>query len=355
MIRFLILSVSLFTLGASLFSADAQRVRREEFDLKMMELQQADLDGRAATAEVGARITDLNAKNAELNGKVETLEFLLSQSRDQVNQMQGDDAEIAKLISRLESRMAAQDAKIRDLEAKLARTESSLQSYARTSTTSPSGTTVVTSPTTSSSTGPTTITRRTVTTPSTATGSSTSTTTAGQPTRITRTTTTTPSTSSRNVTGTTQPSTRTTTLPQGTLGQLPASNLPGEAGPLFAEAKSRLLRFDYEGAESAFRTFLNQFGDDAQAGEAQYWLAEALYQQEAYAESGQAYTEMIRTYPDDPRAPEALAKLARAMRLVGDTERACNALNILPQRYPEASGLTKNLAAGERVRSGCDS
>ncbi|MEL7231661.1 MAG: hypothetical protein AAGJ85_04045, partial [Pseudomonadota bacterium] len=68
MIRAFILAASLFTLAATLFSADAQRVRREEFDLKMQELQQADLDGRAATAEVGARITDLNAKNAELNG-----------------------------------------------------------------------------------------------------------------------------------------------------------------------------------------------------------------------------------------------------------------------------------------------
>lgn len=354
MIRAFILCFSLATLGATLFSADAQRLRREEFDLKLMELQQADLDGRAATAEVGARITDLNAKNAELNGKVETLEFLLSQSRDQVNQMQGDDAEIAKLIARLESRMAAQDAKIRDLEARLESTNNALRSYTSAPTvTSATGTvtgtvTGTTQPTTS--TGPTTITRRTVTAPSTETSPT------GQPTRITRTTTT-PSTTTRTVTTTTQPSNRatTTTLPQGTLGQLSASNLPGEAGPLFAEAKSRLLRFDYEGAESAFRTFLSQFGDDAQAGEAQYWLAEALYQQEAYAESGQAYTDMIRTYPDDPRAPEALAKLARAMRLVGDTERACNVLNILPQRYPEASGLTKNLAAGERVRSGCDS
>ena len=116
-----------------------------------------------------------------------------------------------------------------------------------------------------------------------------------------------------------------------------------------------MLQFDYAGAEAAFRSFLAQFGDDPQAGEAQYWLGEVLYQQEAYAESGQAYTQMIRQYPDDPRAPEALAKLARSMRLVGDTDKACNALDILPQRYPDASGVTKNLAAGERVRSGCDS
>ena len=104
-----------------------------------------------------------------------------------------------------------------------------------------------------------------------------------------------------------------------------------------------------------FEPFSGGFGDDPQAGEAQYWLAEVLYQQEAYAESGAAYTDMIRTYPDDPRAPEALAKLARSMRLVGDTDQACQCPSIwLPQRYPNASGVTRNLAAGERVRSGCE-
>lgn len=351
MIRVLVLVASLFTLSASLFSADAQRVRREEFDQKMLQLQQADMDGRAATAEVGARITDLNATNAELNGKVETLEFLLSQSRDQVNQMQADDAEIAKLISRLESRLAAQDKKISDLEGQLAGVQSTVRNYASIAPIQSSDASGDGADTTA---GTTTVTRRTVTTQPTTDGTTRTVTTTGQPTRITRTTEPASTSGPTRITRTVNAD-EAGTLPQGTLGELPASNLPGEAGPLFAEAKSRLLRFDYEGAEMAFETFLSQFGDDPQAGEAQYWLAEALYQQEAYAESGQAYTEMIRTYPDDPRAPEALAKLARAMRLVGDTDRACNALDLLPQQYPNASGLTQNLARGERVRSGCDS
>nr|WP_321360013.1 tol-pal system protein YbgF [uncultured Hyphomonas sp.] len=141
---------------------------------------------------------------------------------------------------------------------------------------------------------------------------------------------------------------------QGSLGTLPASALPGEAGPLFAAAKAKLVQFDYAGAEQAFRAFLDQFGSDPQAGEAHYWLAESLYQQKAYAESGAAYTTMIRSYPDDPRAPDALVKLARSMRLIGDKDKACIALNTLPKRYPNASGVTRDLAAVERTRSGCD-
>lgn len=142
-------------------------------------------------------------------------------------------------------------------------------------------------------------------------------------------------------------------LPTGTLGTIPASALPGQAGSLFAEAKSRYVRFDYAGAEEAFRKFIEAFGNDPQAGEAHYWLGEALYNQKAYAESGSAYTTMIRSYPDDPRAPDALVKLARTMRILGEDQRACLALDTFPKRYPNASGVARDLAAVERTKAGC--
>ncbi len=142
-------------------------------------------------------------------------------------------------------------------------------------------------------------------------------------------------------------------LPEGSLGTLSASQLPGEAGALFAEAKARLIRLDYAGAEEAFQSFIDQFGKDPQAGEAHFWLGEALHQQQAYAESGAAYTTMIRSYPDDVRAPDALVRLARAMRFLGESTKACTALDTLPKRYPNATKVVRDLAAVERTRSGC--
>lgn len=142
-------------------------------------------------------------------------------------------------------------------------------------------------------------------------------------------------------------------LPEGSLGTLSASQLPGEAGALFAEAKARLIRLDYAGAEEAFQSFIDQFDKDPQAGEAHFWLGEALHQQQAYAESGAAYTTMIRSYPDDVRAPDALVRLARAMRFLGDSTKACTALDTLPKRYPNATKVVRDLAAVERTRSGC--
>lgn len=293
---------------------------------------------RASNAELRARMTGIESDKARLTGKVETLEFLLSESRDEINRMQSDDAELARLITRLEGRLSDQEKTISDLSQKVTALQPEpafLSSNSRDEITDQQSETEISAAQldtgmqaseTGIDNGPTRIVRRNEATDVTAQGAA--------PTQI-------------GPNG--QP------LPQGSLGTLPASSLPGGAGPLFAEAKSRLLQFDYPGAEMAFRSFLSQFSDDPQAGEAQYWLAEVLYQQQAYPESGAAYTDMIRSYPDDPRAPEALAKLARSMRLVGDTDQACNALNLLPQRYPNASGVTRNLAAGERVRSGCDS
>ncbi|MEM8615726.1 MAG: tol-pal system protein YbgF [Pseudomonadota bacterium] len=327
---------------------------------------------RRANGDLTARVTDLEADKAALTGEVETLKFLLSQSRDQVNAMQDDDAALARLITRLERRINDQDAALRDLERQVSSltstttdrlddanarstatstgidlatlTDPSPSSQVSTSGLQPrrigptSGSTTTETTTPQTTTGPTRIVRRTVTGGNSA---------PQGPEQQVALTGTTPVASAGSGDFETPPT-------AGTLGTIPASALPGEAGPLFAEAKSRLLQFNYAGSEQAFRAFLDQFGDDPQAGEAQYWLGEVLYQQEAYAESGTAYTQMIREYPDDPRAPEALAKLARSMRLVGDSDRACQALDLLNDQYPDASGVTRTLAAGERVRSGCD-
>lgn len=339
MLRYSLVLILVLTALAMAPSSEAQRRQAEIIQgTTSGELAATVEDLRVSNAQLRARMTGIESDKAQMTGKLETLEFLLSESRDQINRMQGDDAELQRLVTRLEARLSEQDATIADLNRQIAalRPEpaflSSEDRSLDTQQNSVDGDRIVSTMSTPSvssevtTTGPTRIVRRVEETSEGQAGAAiTQTGPSGAP------------------------------LPQGSLGTLSASALPGDAGELFAEAKSRLLQFDYAGAENAFRAFLTQFGDDPQAGEAQYWLAEVLYQQEAYPESGAAYTDMIRSYPDDPRAPEALAKLARSMRLVGDTQQACNALDLLPQRYPNASGVTKNLAAGERVRSGCDS
>ena len=269
---------------------------------------------RRANAEAQSQIAELTAENARLTGRVETLEFLLSEQGDEMNRLQVDVMEIGK-------RFAEYDEKIETLERELQTAlEGGGSPYVRRGD--------ETSGTTGTRPG---ITRRIIT----------------------------PSSDGNAVSdiqpdGSASGSAVILTPPEGNLGTIRASELPGEAGPLFAEAKSRLLRFDYAGAEQAFDAFLADFGDEPEAAEARYWIGEVLYQQGEYAESGAAFTQMLRNHPDDARAPEALVKLARSLRLVGENEKACTALNTLPRRYPDASPVTQNFANVERLRSNCD-
>ncbi len=286
-----------------------------------------------SNAELRLQIRDMQVEIAQLNGKIETLEFLLSQNRDEINRMQGDDQEIGRQLSTIIQRLDTLDGRIDSLNSQMAvRTSDTVSDSAPRSGdgAQPEMRTI----TVRRADG--TVTRRSVPVEA--------------------------------ATGSAQPKdTGDADLEQaidnqgpeispaqtGSLGTISAADLPGEAGPLFQEAKSRLLQFDYPRAETAFRAFLEAFGDDPQAGEAQYWLGEVLYQQDQYQASGAAYTEMIQTWPDDPRAPDALVKLARSMRLIDQVDKACAALDLLARKYPDASSVTRNLAAVESTRSGC--
>lgn len=296
--------------------------------------------------EVGILTDDLRV----MRGRVETSEYELKQARDEIEEMQDDDRDLAQQINDLRQEIADQKSEIRQLRAQLSGDagdigdfdevdgdgEASTRSLSGLSSSSSSGvrTTASSNDDSATSAG---VTRRTTTV------------TRSGPTQIVTNRSSNPV---RAVPDSEAARERSETTSSG-LGTISASSLPGRAGPLFADAKSKLIRFDYAGAEEAFRAFIDAFGDDPQAGEAHYWLGEALYQQKAYADSGAAYTTMIRSYPDDPRAPDALVKLARSMRLIGDKEKACLALDTLPKRYPKASNVTMELSAVERTRSGC--
>tara|TARA_R110002126_G_scaffold248309_1_gene391188 strand:+ start:840 stop:1877 length:1038 start_codon:yes stop_codon:yes gene_type:complete len=301
---------------------------------------------RQQNAELKVQVNNLLGDIMTLTGRVETMEFQLSQARDANDALQRDNESLSDSIGELRAQMDAQARTLSSLEARLGGAELSYDDPAPDQESAYPGTPDNGDYSTGSATasrsggltnaGPTQLIKPMPQSSATGVANSASGVRA----------------SSTPVSN--NPSEDGLNLPSGSLGTISASSLPGEAGPLFAAAKSKLIQFDYAGAEQAFRQFLGKFGNDPQAGEAHYWLGETLYQQKAYADSGAAYTTMIRSFPNDPRAADALVKLARAMRLVGDKQKACLALDTLPKRYPNASGVTRDLSAVERTKSGCD-
>lgn len=306
---------------------------------------------RQLSADTKVQVNGLSSELTILTGRVETLEFQLQQARNDNEKLVDDNETLAREINALKSELRAQSRAIQDLQARSlgmdppeGEAATGLSDYPGAASPDPyaaSAAPAASVPAQQSMTGS--MSRTATVEPET-----------GPKRLLPRSESAGAAEDAAAAAATVQAAATPPGAPQGSLGTLPASALPGEAGPLFAAAKGKLVQFDYAGAEQAFRAFLAEFGDDPQAGEAHYWLAESLYQQKAYAESGAAYTTMIRSYPDDPRAPDALVKLARSMRLIGDKDKACVALNTLPKRYPNASGVTRDLAAVERTRSGCD-
>ncbi|MEL6258208.1 MAG: tol-pal system protein YbgF [Pseudomonadota bacterium] len=261
------------------------------------QLAQAQAQMQTVIADLRIRIADAEAENARLNGRVETLEFLLSQSRDQVNRMTEDDKRLARLITALENRIDAADEQIEALEARAISAPPS-------ALIDPSDSAV------------------------------------DDDTEISN------ASASGEVRRATNPS-------SASLVSAAADDLPSDAEPLFEDGKAKLQAGDYPAAERAFSAFVERYGDDGKASEALYWTGEAQYLQEKYIESGATYREMLQKHPTAPRAADALVKYARSLRLVGEAAKACTALDALAARYPDASSVTKNFAAVERARATC--
>ena len=71
---------------------------------------------RQKNAQLSLDVTRLEDEVAQLNGKIETLEFLLSQSRDEMNRLQNDDGAIADELEELRSANAGLNSRLQDLE-----------------------------------------------------------------------------------------------------------------------------------------------------------------------------------------------------------------------------------------------
>lgn len=122
---------------------------------------------------------------------------------------------------------------------------------------------------------------------------------------------------------------------------------------LFGAARKQLLDGDYAAAEGSFRAFVDDFGDNARAPEARYYLGKTLLARRAYAEAASADIAAIRDWPQTAWAPDAVLDLSRALVGMRRLPDACSTLNELGRRYPRASTDVKNRAATLRTQAQC--
>ncbi len=127
----------------------------------------------------------------------------------------------------------------------------------------------------------------------------------------------------------------------------------GDAASRYKHAFSYLMRHDYDTAEKAFREFVDGHGDDPLAGNAMYWLGETYYVREMFAESAVTFAEGYERYPGSPKTADNLLKLSFSLARLNRVEDACVALAQLSDEFPNASSTIKRRALTEGRRIGC--
>jgi tol-pal system protein YbgF len=93
----------------------------------------------------------------------------------------------------------------------------------------------------------------------------------------------------------------------------------------------------YDEANSAFTTFLTQFPTSPLADNAQYWLAETYYVRGQYAAALPAFREVIETYPQSAKLPDALLKVGFCQAELGDRAAARTSLQEVMRQFPDTT------------------
>lgn len=120
-----------------------------------------------------------------------------------------------------------------------------------------------------------------------------------------------------------------------------------------AAGKQKLAEGDYAGAQIDFKTYLTAMPDAPNAGEISYWLGETFYVRQGYADAADAYITSMRKSPQGIKAPDAMVKLAAALRGLGKQTEACQTLDSFPAQYPNAPANVREKARTESIRAGC--
>lgn len=117
--------------------------------------------------------------------------------------------------------------------------------------------------------------------------------------------------------------------------------------------KRLLAEGDFAGAQISLKQYL-QFNPDApDIGEMNFYLGESYYVRGGYADAADSYIASMKRDPRGVKAPDAMVRLAGALRELGKPQDACATLASLPRQYPNASTVVKDKARLEAARAGC--
>ena len=121
----------------------------------------------------------------------------------------------------------------------------------------------------------------------------------------------------------------------------------------YDKAYAYLSQGDYTPASEAFTVFLQEYPQSKYAPNAYYWMGESYFARKDFKKAAVIFGEGYKKYPNGPKSPDFLLKLAKSLGTLGATGDACKTLKKLKKEHPKASGNVLSAANKELERLQC--
>jgi tol-pal system protein YbgF len=134
-------------------------------------------------------------------------------------------------------------------------------------------------------------------------------------------------------------------LPGGDATSLPSGEATGSKTALDENAATRdyevALSFvkagRYRDAVTSFAAFNRNHVGSVRQPSAHYWQASSHFQLREFAKAADQYARVVASWPNDPKAPDAMLGQANAQYESGDSKAGHKTLEALVQQYPKST------------------
>jgi len=127
----------------------------------------------------------------------------------------------------------------------------------------------------------------------------------------------------------------------------------GDAQAQYAAGYEAMTRGDYAFAEDQFTQFVALYPDDPQAPDAINYLGEALIQRGAFTDAAQVLADGYTKHRESKRAPDMMLKLGVALVGADQLDVGCRTFYTLAQRYPNLSPAFAQRLTEEQQKAQC--
>jgi tol-pal system protein YbgF len=127
----------------------------------------------------------------------------------------------------------------------------------------------------------------------------------------------------------------------------------GDARAQYEAGYDAMTRGDYSFAEDQLSQFIALYPDDPQAPDAINYLGEALIQRQAYTDAAEVLADGYTRHRESNRAPDIMLKLGVALIGAGEQDAGCRTYYTLEQRYPNLAPAFQQRLAEEQQKAQC--